>query len=80
MPGRSLRWIFFSNPFRFACALLMFLYHYVLRLGALDGVRGFQFAVLRAFYFYLIDLKVLEYRRTGKPPVVSWPARGGPAS
>ena len=64
--------------FSFLSAVILFPYHFVLRLGVLDGSRGFQFAFLRATYFYLTDLKLIEYRRTGKRPAVYWPARGEP--
>lgn len=78
-PEAQRMWIrrhFFSHPFRFLASLALFLYHYVARLGCLDGTRGFQAAFLRATFFYMIQLKVLEYRRTGKIPTLIWPARG----
>lgn len=80
-PEAQRMWIrerFFSHPFRFLASASLFFYHYVARLGFLDGTRGFQVAFLRASFFYMIQLKVLEYRRTGKVPVVLWPSRGEP--
>lgn len=73
-----LRRMYWGQPLRFLSAVILFLYHFVLKLGMLDGSRGFQVAFLRATYFYLTDLKLIEYRRTGKRPTVYWPARGEP--
>lgn len=50
-------------PFR---PTLRFLYHYVLRLGVLDGYRGYVFCRLMAFYEFLSSAKAGELRRT--PP------------
>lgn len=78
-PAAQRMWIrerFFSHPFRFLASAALFFYHYVARLGFLDGTRGFQAAFLRANFFYMIQLKVLEYHRTGRIPTVIWPARG----
>lgn len=80
-PDAQRMWIrerFFAHPFRFLASVSLFFYHFVGRLGFLDGTRGFQVAFLRASFFYMIQLKVLEFRRTGKMPVVLWPARGEP--
>ena len=73
-----LRRVYWANPFRFLSSVVLFLHRYIFRLGILDGTRGFQFAFLRAAYFYLMDLKLIEYRRTGKRPTVYWPTRGAP--
>lgn len=62
-------------PFR---PLLIFLYMYVLKLGIIDGRIGFHYCMLRAIFFYLIDLKMLEARLTGRPPEVVHPMRGQP--
>ncbi|MBE6404391.1 MAG: glycosyltransferase family 2 protein [Lentisphaerae bacterium] len=40
--------------------LLMFFVLYFLKLGFLDGKAGFHYAVLRSFYEYMIDLKIVE--------------------
>lgn len=40
--------------------LLMFMVLYFLKLGFLDGRAGFHYAVLRSFYEYMIDLKIVE--------------------
>jgi glycosyltransferase involved in cell wall biosynthesis len=62
-------------PFRH---LVYFLYRYAFRLGFLDGLPGFRYAFLHSCYRYWIDLKVLQYKRTGKLPTVKWPGRGQP--
>lgn len=58
--------------------LLIFLYMYVLKLGIIDGRIGLHYCMLRAIFFYLIDLKMLEARLTGRPPEVVHPMRGQP--
>jgi glycosyltransferase involved in cell wall biosynthesis len=64
---RSLKDLSYALPFR---PLLRFLYVYVGRLGLLDGRPGFDYAVLLAFYEYLIGLKRREHaRRSGEPSV-----------
>jgi Glycosyltransferases involved in cell wall biogenesis len=50
-------------PFR---PLLRFLYHYVYRLGFLDGYRGFAFCRLMGFYEFLSCAKASELRRTSR--------------
>lgn len=42
--------------------LMIFLYLYVFRLGALDGRAGLAYCRLRSVYEYMIDLKVLEIK------------------
>jgi len=46
--------------------LAYFLYVYVWRLGFLDGSAGLDYAVLRAFYYKLIEMKKKEHRLTGE--------------
>jgi len=70
-----LRKIYFAAPGR---CLAYFLYRFILRFGFLDGAAGFRFALLHAVFLYWIDLKIAEYRQTGKLPEVAWPARGMP--
>ncbi len=70
-----LRRVYFRAPFR---ALFYFLYRFVFRLGFLDGAQGFRIAFLHAAFFYWIDLKIQEYRKTGVLPEVIWPERGRP--
>ncbi|MBK8791030.1 MAG: hypothetical protein IPO28_12950 [Holophagaceae bacterium] len=41
----------------------MFFLLYLLRLGFLDGLPGLHYCLLRAYYEYLIDLKVMEMDR-----------------
>ena len=41
----------------------VFLLLYLLRLGFLDGRAGLHYCLLRAYYEYLIDLKVMELDR-----------------
>ena len=47
-------------------SLLMFIALYLFRGGILDGRAGFTFCTLRAFYEYMINLKVKELRRREK--------------
>lgn len=50
--------------FRLPCrAFLRLAYHYVLRLGFLDGREGWRFARVMAMYEAMISLKVAELRR-----------------
>jgi glycosyltransferase involved in cell wall biosynthesis len=57
---RALKELSFRLPCRPA---LRFLYMYGLRLGFLDGVAGYHYCRLLAFYEYLIVLKMKEIRR-----------------
>jgi glycosyltransferase involved in cell wall biosynthesis len=57
---RTLKQLLYKVPLRPA---IVFLYLYVVRLGALDGRPGFYFSRMRAIYEFLIDLKVLETKR-----------------
>lgn len=57
---KTLKQIAFRVPCRPA---FMFAYLYLFRLGFLDGLPGLHYGLLRAFYEYLIDLKVQELRR-----------------
>lgn len=43
--------------------IVVFVYWYLFRLGFLEGRAGFTHCVLRAFYEYMIDLKVDELQR-----------------
>lgn len=43
--------------------LMRFLYVYIWQLGFLDGSAGFHFAMLHAFYEYLIVLKIAELKQ-----------------
>lgn len=45
--------------------LLRFLFMYVLRLGFLDGLTGLRFCLFMSAYELLIDLKIIDMRRTG---------------
>lgn len=67
--------IYLQMPFR---PLIIFFQMYVMRLGFLHGRVGFHYCMLRSFFFYLIDLKMLESRITGRPPEVVFPPRGQP--
>ncbi len=44
--------------------LIRFCYHYIFRLGVLDGYRGYVFCRLMAFYEFLNAAKAAEQRRT----------------
>jgi glycosyltransferase involved in cell wall biosynthesis len=57
---RALKGLSFRLPFRPA---LRFLYMYFLRFGILDGLPGYHYCRLLAFYEYLIVLKMKEIRR-----------------
>ncbi len=70
-----LRKLYYRLPGR---ALLYFLYRYFVRLGLLDGLAGFRYALLYAAFLYWIDLKRVEHRTTGQLPVILWPPRGAP--
>ena len=72
---KFLRKLFESSPFR---ATLLFLYHYIFRLGFLDGKAGFRYVFLRSIYHYWIHLKLAENRLTSRPPEVVWPRRASP--
>ena len=56
---KALKALFGRLPFR---PLVYFFYVYVFRLGFLDGMAGFHFAVLKAFYEYMISIKIREIR------------------
>jgi glycosyltransferase involved in cell wall biosynthesis len=70
-----MRALYYKVPAR---PFFYFLYRYVARLGFLDGRVGFRFAFLHSAYLCWIDLKVCEYRATGRIPEVVWPTRGRP--
>jgi glycosyltransferase involved in cell wall biosynthesis len=70
-----LRQVYYRVPFRH---FIYFCYRYLFRMGFLDGKAGFRFAFLHAVFFYWIDLKIDDYRRTGVMPEVLWPSRGQP--
>ncbi len=71
-----LRSMYYRVPCRFAVAMAYFLYRYVWKLGFLDGEAGFHLCFLQVAFRYITDLKVCEYRKTGKLPEVHWPERG----
>jgi glycosyltransferase involved in cell wall biosynthesis len=45
---------------------LKFIYLYFFRLGALDGLPGFYYCILQAFYEFMISLKMRELKRREK--------------
>lgn len=47
-------------PFR---PLIVFIYWYIIRLGFIEGKAGFNHCMLRAFYEYMLNLKVFELKR-----------------
>lgn len=57
---RGLKQLAYRLPGR---PLLVFCYLYFIRLGLLDGRPGFTYCLLRAFYEFMIDLKVREFQR-----------------
>jgi 2-polyprenyl-3-methyl-5-hydroxy-6-metoxy-1,4-benzoquinol methylase/glycosyltransferase involved in cell wall biosynthesis len=68
-----LREVYFRVPFR---NLLMFLYTAVLRGGFLDGATGIRYALVRSMIRFWNDLKVAEFRKTGRMPSVERPSTG----
>ena len=58
--SRKFMKIVFNNiPLR---PLMIFLYSYVIRLGFLDGRAGFDYAMMRAFYYWMIGIKAREMK------------------
>jgi glycosyltransferase involved in cell wall biosynthesis len=57
---RSLKELSFRLPFR---PLGRFIYMYILRLGFLDGIPGFLYCNLMAFYEFMILMKLREIKR-----------------
>jgi len=60
---RALKELSFRLPFR---PLARFIYLYLLRLGFLDGVPGFLYCNLMAFYEFMIVMKLREIKRRNK--------------
>ena len=60
---KGLKQLYMRLPFR---PLAGFLYLYVFNGGFLDGKAGLRFALLRAFYEFLINLKLDEVRTADK--------------
>jgi len=56
---RFLKELFFKLPGR---PLIYFLYSYVIRGGFLDGKAGYIYNVLKAFYYFSVDIKLYEER------------------
>lgn len=46
--------------------LLVFVYFYIVRMGFLDGMPGLRYCIMRAMYEYMIDLKIIELKRSEK--------------
>lgn len=64
---RFLKSLYLAAPL-FSRAFLLFFYHYILRLGFLDGREGFIYAVLQTFWFrFLVDAKLYELKKSPKP-------------
>ena len=57
---RALKQLAHRLPFR---RTLVFVFLYFVRLGILDGRPGLTYCRVRAFYEYMIDLKMMELRR-----------------
>lgn len=62
---KGLKQLYMRLPFR---PLVGFLYLYVFHGGFLDGKAGLRFALLRAFYEFLINLKLDEVRAARREP------------
>ena len=43
--------------------ILKFLYLYLIHRGFLDGMPGLTYCTLQAIYEYMIEVKVMEFRR-----------------
>jgi len=56
---RFLKELFFKLPRR---SIIYFLYSYFIRGGFLDGKAGYIYNVLKAFYYFSIDIKLYEER------------------
>ncbi len=57
--------VWFRLPLR---PIVRFCWHYFVKLGFLDGRRGFLFCAQMAMYDFLIDAKLMEPRLTATPP------------
>ncbi len=55
--GRFLKELFFRLPGR---PVIYFLYSYIIRGGFLDGKPGYIYNVLKAFYWFSVDIKAYE--------------------
>ena len=53
----------YRMPFR---PLLTFCFLYFVKLGFLDGKAGFHFSMMRSFYEYMINLKMIEAERKSR--------------
>jgi glycosyltransferase involved in cell wall biosynthesis len=60
---RALKQLAFHLPFRPASR---FVYMYCIKLGFLDGIPGFHYCCLMAFYEYLVTLKIREMNCNSK--------------
>lgn len=60
---KTMKQIAFRLPGR---PLIVMFYLYILRFGFIEGKAGFTHCVLRAFYEYILDLKVKELQRRKK--------------
>ena len=60
---RFLKKIVQTLPFE---PVIWFLYHYIFRLGLLDGRRGLTAAVTRSFYIFMVRTKIIEKRFRGE--------------
>lgn len=72
------RWLrnrFYRIPGRH---LLHFFLLAVVRGAYRDGWIGIHYAVLKTFIYYMIDLKILEHRLTGREPKIPRPSFGQP--
>jgi hypothetical protein len=56
-----IRRIYFRLPFR---PVFFFFYAYFVKAGFLDGKAGFNYALLQAVNLHILDLKVVERRRS----------------
>jgi len=69
-PIEKTRWfknVFFQGMPLFVRSFLYFFYRYFIKMGFLDGMQGFIFCILQAFWFrFLVDANVYEIKQVMK--------------
>jgi glycosyltransferase involved in cell wall biosynthesis len=51
-------------------AVIYFIYNYFVRMGFLDGKRGFIYSSLKSIYFFLISIKIYELKLESKKTII----------
>lgn len=57
---KFLKDLMIALPFK---GFVMFFYLYIFKRGFLDGREGFIFCMLKAFYFFMLEIKVIEIKQ-----------------